>query len=87
MANSIDEPVTGQDGIAIEKNDDTLPSSSPRGINKLRWSTDGRRIAVGCSDKLHVLGLSEELWKPNGDEEQRLMNNLKSRGLLDGVVE
>ena len=81
MAASIDEPVTGLDGITVEKNSD--PMSSSRGVNKLRWSADGRRIAAACSDTLHVLGLSEELWKPKGDEEVRLMSNLKTRGLFD----
>jgi dynein intermediate chain len=81
LASSIDEPVTGLDGIAVEKTAD--PSSSQRGVNKLKWSADGRRIAAACSDTLYVLGMSEDLWKPNGDEEVRLMSNLKGRGLLD----
>ena len=81
LATSIDEPVTGANGIAIES--ETDPSFSSSAVNKLKWSVDGRRIAAACSDKLHVLGLSEDLWKPNGDEDARLMNSLKSRGLLD----
>jgi hypothetical protein len=40
-------------------------------------------LAVGCADTLHVLAMTDELWKPNGDEESKLMNNLKSRGILD----
>ena len=80
LATSIDEPVTGLNGINVEKNADL--SSSQRGLNKLRWSADGRRIATACSDSLYVLALSEELWKTNGDEEGKFMNNLKTRGLL-----
>ncbi len=87
LASSLDEPITGQEGIAIEKDNDPLSSSTPstpsvRGINRLKWSADGRRIAAACADTVHVLGLSEELWKPNGDEGTKLMNNLKGRGLL-----
>ena len=84
LASSIDEPMTGQEGIAIEKDGDVI-SSSPsvvRGINRLKWSADGRRIAAACADSVHVLALSEDLWQPNGDEGSKLMNNLKSRGLL-----
>mmetsp|Transcript_676 Transcript_676/g.863 ORF Transcript_676/g.863 Transcript_676/m.863 type:complete len:136 (+) Transcript_676:432-839(+) len=80
LATSIDEPISGQNGVAVEKISDT--SSTSRGVNKLKWSADGRRIAAACSDTLYVLGMSEELWKPNGDEEVRLMSNLKIRGLL-----
>ncbi len=86
LASSLDEALTGQEGIAIEKDDSILSSSSPsvRGINRLKWSADGRRLAAACADSVHVLGLSEELWKPNGDESSKLMNNLKTRGLLSG---
>lgn len=84
LASSLDEPITGQEGIAIEKVHDSLSSSPPtdRGINRLKWSADGRRIAVACADSVHVLGLAEELWQPNGDESAKLMNNLKGRGHL-----
>lgn len=85
LASSLDEPMTGQEGIAIEKDVDALSSSSSsvvRGINRLKWSADGRRIAAACADSVHVLALSEDLWQPNGDEGSKLMNNLKSRGLL-----
>lgn len=81
LSTSLDEPVTGVDGIVIEKNVDT--KLSQRGLNKLKWSADGRRIAAACSDTLYVIGLSEDLWKISGDEEDLFMNNLKGRGLLD----
>ncbi len=82
LATSIDEPISGLEGVTVEKISETS-SSSLRGVNRLKWSADGRRIAAACSDTLYVLGISEELWKPNGDEEIRLMSNLKSRGFLD----
>jgi len=80
LATSLDEPLTGSDGIVV---DAAEGGGIARGLNKLQWSLDGRRIAVACADKLHVLGLTEDVWKPKGDEESRMMTNLKSRGLLD----
>ena len=57
-------------------------SSSHRraGINRIKWSADGRRIAVASGDKVHVLSVSEEFCKGKGDEEGRVMHNLISRG-------
>lgn len=80
LASSIDEPITGVEGISIEKTSDS--SISQRGLNKLQWSADGRRIAAACADTLYVLGLSDELWKPNGDESVRMMDRMRDRGLL-----
>ena len=75
LASSLDEPLTGSEGIVVDE--------MSRGLNKIKWSLDGRRIAVACADKLHVLGLADNVWKSKGDDESRMMNNLKSRGLLD----
>jgi len=83
LAASIDEPVTGLDGVPIEKKESSTSSDQFRSINKIKWSNDGRRLAAASSDTVHVLGMSEELWKPKGDEEARLMSNLKGRGLLN----
>ena len=47
LASSIDEPVTGVGGVAVEKTID--PSSPSPGVNKIKWSADGRRIAAPCS--------------------------------------
>jgi hypothetical protein len=55
--------MTAVGGVAIEK----TSSPSPR-LNERKWC---RRIAVPCSDKVHILGgMPEELWKPKqGNEE------------------
>ena len=101
LAHSVEEPITGSNGIMVDSiadlgadgggvganvpvgNGGGSSSSLPsRGLNKLKWSLDGRRIAVASSDTLHVLGMAEEVWRPTGDEEVRMMSNLRGRGLL-----
>jgi len=77
LASSFEEPVTGQDGIVVEP--DAL---SGRGLSKLRWSMDGRRMAVASGDRVHVLGLSDELVRTKGDEDNKMMNQLMARGLI-----
>lgn len=89
LASSLDQPISGSDGIPI--GDDT-PTTSPidsssvtasrRGLNRLRWSADGRRMAVASGDQLHVLGVGDDLWKCKGDEESRVMSNMISRGFI-----
>jgi dynein intermediate chain, cytosolic len=81
LATSLEGPITGLQGITVE--DSGGDNQKPRGINRLKWSLDGRRLAVACSDTLHVLGMNEEVWKPKGGEANKLMNNLQSRGLLE----
>lgn len=39
-------------------------------------------MAVASGDKLHILGVGEDVWKTKGDEEGRVMHNLISRGLI-----
>mmetsp|Transcript_8626 Transcript_8626/g.15655 ORF Transcript_8626/g.15655 Transcript_8626/m.15655 type:complete len:805 (-) Transcript_8626:204-2618(-) len=84
LATSLDEPISGTEGIPIDSNiagggDST---ASRQGLNRLQWSSDGRRMAVASGDKLHVLGVGEEVWKSKGDEEGRVMHHLLSRGLI-----
>lgn len=81
LATSLEGPITGLQGITVE--DIGGDNGKPRGINRLKWSSDGKRLAVACSDTLHVLGMNEEVWKPKGGEANKLMNNLESRGLLE----
>ncbi|KAL7472951.1 hypothetical protein ACHAXS_013336 [Conticribra weissflogii] len=57
-------------------------ASTRQGLNRIQWSGDGRRMAVASGDKLHVLGVGEDVWKSKGDEDGRVMNNLLSRGLI-----
>jgi dynein intermediate chain, cytosolic len=78
LASSFDEPITGPDGIPIV--DTELASGI--GLNKLKWSTDGRRIAVASSDRVYMLNISDDIIRMKGDEEMKVMNQLLSRGLL-----
>jgi len=86
LATSLDQPISGTEGISIDDfsgADSTIASSSSRqGLNRLKWSADGRRMAVASGDKMHVLGVGEDVWKAKGDEESKVMNNLLSRGLI-----
>ena len=77
LASSFEEPITGQDGIVVEP--DAL---SGRGLSKLRWSSDGRRMAVASGDRVHVLSLTDELSRTKGDEDSKMMNQLMARGLI-----
>ena len=52
------------------------------GLNKLKWSGDGRRMLVAGGDRVHVLSLSEDVLRQKGDEDERMMNQFASRGLL-----
>ena len=78
LATSLDEPITGPEGILVQPDS----SSSGVGLNKIKWSADGRRLAVASSDKVHVLHLSDDVTRTKGDEETKVMNQLLSRGLI-----
>ena len=84
LVTSLDEPISGTEGIPIDSNsaDIESTSSSRQGLNRLQWPLDGRHMAVVLGDKLHILGVGEEVWKSKGDEEARVMHNLVSRGLI-----
>lgn len=77
LATSLDEPLTGQDGIVVEPD-----AMSGRGLNRLKWSSDGRRLAVASSDRVHLLSLSESVVRSKGDEDTKTMNQLLARGLI-----
>jgi dynein intermediate chain, cytosolic len=78
LASSFEEPLTGPDGIVVEPD-----AMSGRGLNKLKWSADGRRVAVASSDRVHILSLSDEVVSAKGDEESKVMHQLLARGLID----
>ena len=88
LASTLDQPVSGTEGIPIDNSNSSTTSggdstmASRQGLNRLQWSADGRRMAVASGDKLHVLGVGEEVWKSKGDEDGRVMHNLLSRGLI-----
>eukprot|EP00814_Leptocylindrus_danicus_P016553 CAMPEP_0116021180 /NCGR_PEP_ID=MMETSP0321-20121206/10230_1 /TAXON_ID=163516 /ORGANISM="Leptocylindrus danicus var. danicus, Strain B650" /LENGTH=660 /DNA_ID=CAMNT_0003491995 /DNA_START=96 /DNA_END=2078 /DNA_ORIENTATION=+ len=71
LASSLEEPLSG-DGIRV----------GGEALNTLRWSGDGRRIAVTSGDELHVLGLTEDVTKVKGEEETQMMENFSSRKLF-----
>ena len=85
LAPSLDEPIASLQGLSldVEGGGNVVGDQLSHGINKIKWSMDGRRIAAASSDTVHVLGLADELWKPKGNEGAKLMNSLKSRGLID----
>lgn len=70
FAASLDEP---QETVAID---------STGGLNKLRWSLDGRRLAVAASDQVHVLSLPEEVVRGKDQDEQQFTKELLARGML-----
>jgi dynein intermediate chain len=78
LASSLEEPLTGSEGIVVEPD-----AGSGRGLNKLKWSADGRRMLVASADRIHVLNMSEDVVRQKGDEDERMMANLASRGLLE----
>jgi WD40 repeat protein len=77
LATSMEDPLTGSEGIVVEPN-----AASGRGLNKLRWSADGRRIATSASDRLHVITWNDDILRPKGDEEATVMNQLMTRDLV-----
>lgn len=76
LSTSMEEPLTGKEGIVVEADE------AKRGLNKIQWSGDGRRIAVASGDMLHVLNLTDDVARPKGDEDQKTMSNLIARGLI-----
>jgi dynein intermediate chain len=79
FALSLEEPITGSDGIVVEPEG----GSSGKGLNKLKWSSDGRRMLAASADRVHVLVLAEDVVRQKGDEDAKMMSHLTSRGLLD----
>jgi WD40 repeat protein len=77
LATSMDDPLTGSEGIVVEAN-----AASGQGLNKLRWSPDGRRLAVSSSDRVHMVNLNEEMLRPKGDEDTKIMSQLMTRDLV-----
>lgn len=77
LAQGVDGPVSGADGVVVD-------GSSPpgAGAGRVRWSEDGRRLAVAQGGRLHVLSATEEVWRGRGDEGGRVHSNLVKRGLI-----
>ena len=81
LASTIDQPINGTEGIPVSCSG-TSGDSPHQGLNRLQWSSDGRRLAVASGDKLHILGVGEHVWKAKGNEEGKVMSNLISRGFI-----
>jgi len=62
LATSLEEPI---ESIAVDEE---------KGLNKLMWSLDGRRLAVASYDKLHILTFTEEM-NARAEEEGKIMMN------------
>jgi len=91
LATSLDEPLSGSDGIPLESSTNESASTSstslgptPRNyaLNKIRWSEDGKRLAVASGDELHIVGVTEDVSKGKSEDEGRMMSNLTARGFL-----
>ena len=80
LASSLEEPISGAEGIVVEPD---AASTGQRGLNKLKWSADGRRLAVAAGEHVHVLSLSDEVTRHKGDEDNKVVSHLVSRGLLE----
>lgn len=73
LSTSLDEPITN---VLVE------PDSS-RGLNRLSWSLDGRRLAAAASDQVHLLSLTEEAIRTKGDDDAKsMMNHFMARGWI-----
>jgi len=85
LASSLDEPITPSEGLVMGSNGGDGNSGSNSGLNRLSWAHDGRRLAVAAADRVHVVTLTEDVARPKGDEEGKMMNQLMSRGLISRV--
>lgn len=83
LALSLDEPLTGADGIAVD-HERADNASGLAGIHKLSWSLDGRRLAVASSDRLHVFHMTEEVLRSRHAEEdsKRVLQQFMTRGWI-----
>lgn len=80
LAQSLDESLT--DGLAVSTA--ATDDLEVEGLTKLAWSIpDGRRLAVaGGGGRVHVLTLADEVVRPKGDEDSKIVQQLVARGFL-----
>jgi dynein intermediate chain len=70
LAHSLDEALT--DGVMVDD-----------GLMQLSWSSDGRRLAVaGAGGRVHLLTVADEVMRPKGDEDAKIVSQLVTRGLI-----
>lgn len=79
IAHSLDESLA--DGIKVSSS----VQEEMEGLTKLSWSNpDGRRLAVaGGGGRVHVLTLADDVVRPKGDEDSKIVQQLVSRGILN----
>eukprot|EP00980_Cylindrotheca_fusiformis_P009821 scaffold2164_cov106-Cylindrotheca_fusiformis.AAC.4 len=58
---SLEEPITGSHVVEPD-------AASGRGLTKVKWSTDGRRLLVAPVHRFHALVLAEDIVRQKGDE-------------------
>lgn len=82
LANSLDESLT--DGLPVSMAT-SAEVEQQEGLTKLAWSVpDGRRLAVaGGGGRVHVLTLADEVIRPKGDEDSKILQQLVARGILN----
>ena len=81
LAQSLDDSLT--DGLTLSTTT-TNDGEEVEGLTKLAWSIpDGRRLAVaGSGGRVHVLTLADEVVRPKGDEDAKIVQQLVARGFL-----
>eukprot|EP00977_Amphora_coffeiformis_P014985 scaffold4278_cov173-Amphora_coffeaeformis.AAC.8 len=83
LAQSLDDSLT--DGLTVSAATATTNDGKEvEGLTKLAWSIpDGRRLAVaGGGGRVHVLTLADEVVRPKGDEDAKIVQQLVARGFL-----
>lgn len=86
LALSLDSPMTGSEGVSVSSGQGL--ADIEKGINRISWSLDGRRLAAGASDKLYILTLSDAALRNSKTEEdcKSMMNQFISRGWISGRI-
>eukprot|EP00548_Thalassiothrix_antarctica_P002370 CAMPEP_0194143522 /NCGR_PEP_ID=MMETSP0152-20130528/12686_1 /TAXON_ID=1049557 /ORGANISM="Thalassiothrix antarctica, Strain L6-D1" /LENGTH=638 /DNA_ID=CAMNT_0038842979 /DNA_START=132 /DNA_END=2048 /DNA_ORIENTATION=- len=70
FAESIEQP---QAEIVVERDDD----NNPIGLNKIRWSADGKRLLVAAGERIHIISLTEDTAiRQKEEDEDRMLNRL-----------
>jgi dynein intermediate chain len=84
LAHSMDEAL--MDGLKVSNTTTTTTDDDTtiEGLSKLCWSNpDGRRLAVaGGKGRVHVVTFANDVVRPQGDEDSKIVQQLISRGLL-----
>ena len=74
---SIEKPLSGE-GISVRNENEEQYA-----LGKIKWSSDGKRLAVASGDQLHILGLQDSFTRAEGDDGDLMMEYFASRKLID----